>query len=457
MLIHTFFTPGLSIYSYFIGDLSSKRAVIVDPTRDVEPYIAFARHQGFLITDITETHVHADFVSGAKELKHRLGGEPVIRCSALGGVEWIPAYSEQDVMNREKIQLGSVSLEAWHMPGHTPEHLIWLCYDETRSMHIPCLALTGDLLFVGSVGRPDLLGEEETEELTWRLYISLLTTLPRLPDFLEIFPGHGAGSLCGKGLSPRASTTLGYERAFNPFLAVKSFDNWVKNLLKDVPAAPINFQRIKKINVKGAGLLSEIKPLARKPELIIDTRMPEIFAKSHIKDSINVPIGDAFCNWVSSVLDEEISLGIVGDSQEQISLAIYYLRLIGFDEITMQFVWDENPDKEFSLESLPLMDVVTLQRNIQDSAENLYILDVRTPLEWKAGHINEANQIELALLKSSIDSIPRDSRIAVICGSGYRASLAASLLKKMGYRDVANIQGGMSAWNKAKLPVVQNE
>lgn len=192
-----------------------------------------------------------------------------------------------------------------------------------------------------------------------------------------------------------------------------------------------------------------------KPEFMIDTRPPEIFAKSHIKDSINIPFGKNFCNWVNFVLPENISVGVVADSQSQIDLAIYNLQQMGHDRIAMQFIWDDNrASKEFIVDCLPLMDVFTLQHRIQNAPNKLYILDVRTDSEWAAGHIKEAHHIELPFIRSNIDSFPKDSTLAVTCESGYRASIVASLLKKRGYQDVTNIQGGMAAWKKAKFSTI---
>lgn len=445
MLLHTFYTPGLSIYSYLIGDLHTKRAVIVDPTREIEPYIKFAEKEGLNITDIAETHVHADFVSGAKELKQRLNNKPIIHCSALGGEEWIPNYADKRVMNGDEIDLGGVRLQALHTPGHTPEHIIWLCYDQRRSQETPCLALTGDLLFVGSVGRPDLLGKSETAKLAKQLYHSLFDILAPLPDFLEIYPAHGAGSLCGKGLSARSSSTLGYERLFNPFLVKRPLEKWEELLESDIPAAPANFQRLKRVNLQG--------PMKKTSDssLFIDVRSPEQFAKAHIAGSINVPLGHSFCNWIGSVISQETSFGLVVERQEQLPDLIAKLHLIGFDVIGQQLIWDESHLKtQFSIETLPLVDVDTLAEKLSQQ----YVLDVRTPAEWHAGHIPGAHHLELALVSENLNQIPKEEAIAVICGSGFRASIIASLLKRNGYQNVANVRGGMNAWNNANQPVI---
>lgn len=454
MFLHTFYTPGLAIYSYLVGDKKTKRAVIVDPTRDIESYIKFAQNEGLEITDIAETHVHADFVSGSKELKQRLQGKPIIHCSALGGEKWIPKYADKHVMNGYEINLGCVRLQAVHTPGHTPEHIIWLCYDQMRSNQTPCLALTGDLLFVGSVGRPDLLGKEETAKLTQQLYHSLFDILCSLPDFLEIHPAHGAGSLCGNGLSARPNSTLGYERLYNPFLLKQPIEKWREKLESNMPAAPANFQRLKRVNLQGPTMKSEKQSLANQPQLFIDVRDPELFAKAHIAGSVNVPFGSSFCNWVGSVISQDTHFGLVVGNSEHLDDIVNKLHLIGFDHITHKLVWDESDLKtQFPIETLPLIEVETLAEKLQHQKPPPYVLDVRTPGEWQGGHIPSAHHLELAIVCENISQIPKEANVCVICGSGYRASIIASLLKRNGYPHVANVRGGMNAWHKAKLAI----
>lgn len=442
MFLHQFYTPGLAINSYLIGDTNVGHAAIIDPTRDVDRYIDFTQKQGMKITHILETHVHADFVSGAKELKARLKGKPLIHCSAMGGEAWTPSYADKKVRSRDTVDVGSIRLQALHTPGHTPEHIIWLCFDLMRSSEIPCLAFTGDLLFVGGVGRPDLLGKNVEKQLALQLYKSLFDEIDALPDFLEIYPGHGAGSLCGKGLSARPTSTLGYERKFNPALFKLPIVQWISNLLKDTPAAPINFQRLKQLNLVGPSL--EIDVPEKAPKVIIDLRHPEVFAQGHMKRSLNIPYGGTFCNWVSSMLAENVAIELVGESREQIDAAAANLFLIGFDRVMGNIAKGD--------ERLPLETVEGLYEKIQ-AGESPYIMDVRTPMEWQAGHIAKAEHIELADVPRKLEEIPKTGSIAVICGSGYRASIAASLLKKSGFGQVANVKGGMTAWRQAGLPI----
>ena len=250
MFFQRIFTPGLAINTYLIGDEKSKRCAAIDPTRHVVPLIIQAQNAGLEITDILETHVHADFVSGSRELKHQLNDKPRIFASGLGGAKWIPAYADTVVVKDTKIQMGDLRLEAIHTPGHTREHLMWVCYDESRSQKSPWFAFTGDCVFVGSIGRPDLLGKEEMDALAPQLYKTIFETLAPFPDFLEIFPCHGEGSLCGKALKSRATSTLGFERLYNIYFKIEREVDWINRLKKEWMPAPDYFKRLKLLNVQ---------------------------------------------------------------------------------------------------------------------------------------------------------------------------------------------------------------
>src|SRR5439155_23905981 len=247
MFFHQRFIPGLAIASYMVGDEKAKEVAVIDPTRDVDEYIRVAKDEGLRITQILETHVHADFVSGSAELKARLKGEPVIHVSGMGGKEWTPPYADQ-VAQREghEVKVGSLRLAAMHTPGHTPEHVSWALFDDSRSKETPWLIFTGDFLFVGDVGRPDLLGEEARKALAHQLYQSVFEKLPPLADFTEIFPAHSSGSLCGKALSSRRSSTIGFERRFNGSLRPMAEAQWIERLLSGMPLAPPCFRRMTK-------------------------------------------------------------------------------------------------------------------------------------------------------------------------------------------------------------------
>ncbi|HEV8051533.1 MAG TPA: rhodanese-like domain-containing protein [Parachlamydiaceae bacterium] len=461
MLIRSFFTPGLFINSYLIFDEETKRAAVVDPTRQIEIYLAQALQNKVVITDIIETHVHADFVSGAAELKAALEGKPVIHCSGLGGEEWIPAYADHVVQNRDTFNLGSIRLEALHTPGHTPEHLIWVVYDEKRSPTVPELAFTGDLLFVGSVGRPDLLGEEAREVLAKQLYRSLFAVLYALPDFLEIYPAHGGGSLCGKSIGMKLTTTLGYEKKCNPWLIPQDYRRWLDSLELNSLPIPDYFARMKQINVKGIdeNRSRELPPVltveqARKSlaaDFVADLRRPEDFAAGNIKGSINIPVTLSFTLWAGVFLPADRDIVLVVDNLDDVPGVVQLLNFVGLDRISgvIDVGHWKIGDRTELLKPSPMMDVGTLQAE----NKNVYLLDVRNDQEWDSGHIEGAHHLELIKVPQALNEIPLDKPIAVICHSGNRASIIASLIERERGGEVFNVKGGMEAWHKVKYPV----
>ncbi|WP_068470973.1 MBL fold metallo-hydrolase [Candidatus Protochlamydia phocaeensis] len=464
MFFQRIFTPGLSIYSYLIGDEKTKRCAVLDPTRLVAPYILAAENAGLTITDIMETHVHADFVSGAKELKDQLNGKPCIHASGLGGKEWIPAYADHIVAQGDQVKLGSIRLSVLHTPGHTPEHIMWTVYDDTRSAIVPWFTFSGDCLFVGSVGRPDLLGPEHFNTLAKQQYHSLFKTLAPLPDFMEIFPSHGAGSLCGKSLSGFATSTLGYERKCNPYLQRQSEEQWVQTVKSEALPIPPYFKRLKKINVEGPSLLRDltVKAVKEQKELegmfLLDVRHPEHFARCYLEGAINIPLTSSFCQWAGWLVPEAVPLAIITGRENRISEVIDQLRLIGFDQPIYTFAMKE--EEECTAQHLSCFAYISAEDLMQRQKENeanVYILDVRTPAEWNAGHIPTAHHIELNKLYECMHHIPHDCLVVALCRTGFRASTAASLLKKYGFSQVANVKGGMQAWEQMKFPMLPAE
>ncbi len=427
MFFQRIVTPGLALHTYLIGDEVTKRCLVIDPSRLVAPYIVMAENAGLLITDILETHVHADFVSGAKELKQQLNGKPTIHVSGMGGEKGVPAYADHSVQNGECINSGSIRLQAVHTPGHSPEHLIWLCYDETRSLDTPWFALTGDLLFVGSVGRPDLLGKGEFRDLARQLYYSLFDVLAPWPDFIEICPAHGAGSLCGKALNERATSTLGYERRFNPYLEKKPEDQWIAAIQKELLLEPTYFARLKKLNVTGAPLLSTltVEPFLEKQGqdslFLLDVRHPEIFAHSHLPNAVNIPLSSSFYTWIGELVPPDSPLVLITTHENQLADTINKLRLVGLDQPIYTYPFPVTKDEKIkSYHSFSLLTVETLNEQQKNQKNDLYILDVRTPLEWQTGHIEGAHHIELNFLHQNRHQIPHNCLIAVVCRTGIK-------------------------------------
>lgn len=468
MLLHQRFIPGLAINSYLIGDERTGEAAVIDPTRDVDDFLDFARDNGLHIRHILETHVHADFVSGSRELKARLHDEPVIACSGYGGKDWTQPYADQSLKEGDTIQIGSLRLGVIHTPGHTPEHITISLTDTTRSAEVPWLLLTGDFLFVGDVGRPDLLGEEAQKQLAHDLYRSVFEKLPAVSDFTEIFPAHGAGSLCGKALSSRRSSTVGYERRFNPALREKPEEQWVRDLLGGMPLAPPYFRRMKKVNKEGPAILGLELPGQRRWSakevhervcehcLIVDVRSKEAFAAAHIPDAINIPFGPNLPTWAGWVLPYDHPTMLVLDDPTQMAAVTTHLIRVGFDNVQgyLEGGMDSWETAGYPLTTLPIISVHDLNKRLNDR-QKFTVLDVRTEGEWNSGHIDGAIHIHGGKLQERFAEVPRDKPVAVVCGSGYRASIAASFLQREKYEAVSNVIGGMAAWNAAGLPTVK--
>ena len=466
MFLHRRFVPGLAAASFIVGDEKAKVAAVIDPLRDVEEYIQVAREKKLTITHILETHVHADFASGARELKAALKGAPKIVCGAEGGPEWTPAYADIKARDGEEILLGSLKFKGIHTPGHTLEHMTWALYDTTRSGDEPWLLFTGDFIFVGSIGRPDLLGAEAQKQLASELYQTVFGRASKLPDFAEVYPGHGAGSLCGKAIGSRDSSTVGYERRFNDSLRQKPEQEWIASVMKDMPAAPPYFARMKKLNVFGPPVLGgrerwpgraalapqQVQELTgRQDVLVLDTRAKEAFAAAHIAGSLNIPLDNNLSTWAGWVVPGDKKIVLVLDSAGDLDTVLTHLIRVGFDNIEGYLdgglpAWE---NAGLATDSFEVISAPMLAQRMKGEPRPM-VLDVRTPGEWDSGHIEGATNIHAGLLERRLGEIPRDRPIAVMCGSGHRASIAASLLKRHGYKDVSNVAGGMTAWNASQ-------
>jgi hydroxyacylglutathione hydrolase len=456
MFFQQILNPDLSIYSYVVGDIKTKHCAVIDPPRLIEPFIELTKRSRLQISYILETHVHADFVSGAKELKNYFNEEPIICCSAMGGPEWIPQYAENLINDGDEIRLGTLKLKALHTPGHTPEHITWLCYDDGFHQNTPKIAFTGDMLFVGAVGRPDLLGEQSLPQLCKELYQSLFVRMAPLPDAVEVYPAHGAGSLCShSNIGTAASSTLGSERRHNPELAKKPEERWIEELRKKISSPPQAFRRIKQINLQGAPLLKTLhkpKPLSVQElkkmagAYTIDIRDPQNFAQGHLKGTINIPMGSSFANWAAMVVPDKIPLVLIVPEEHHVQKVVQVLWLMGFDDIPGYILWDDIAEN--AIQDVQTLSMVTVEE-VVEKIDELHIIDVRTPAEWNAGHIEGAQHLELVKFTQMLQDVPKDANIVVTCGSGNRSSIAASILQKAGTTQIAHLKGGMQAWKKA--------
>ena len=440
---------GLACFSYIIGCPQDGRAFVVDPKRDVDDYVSIAVKNGFAITGIIDTHVHADHISGGHELRARTGADIYIHEKA--GVD----YEHKPLHDGDRFDLGSVGIDIIYTPGHTPNSITLAITDKARG-NSPEIILTGDLLFVGSVGRPDLAGGELLDEQISNEYTSLHEKLGKLPDLVEVYPAHGAGSLCGAGLSAKPSSTLGFERATGPHFQL-SFDQFKAELTRTTPVRPKNFSYIIDQNKKGPILLKDLPPVEHYDvnalkqfmeagKTLIDLRDAASFGGAHVPGSINIGLSPQVANWLGTVVDPEGDLVLLGSKKSDIDEALLQFRRSGFDQIVGYFIgiaeWVAHGEETGTL---PQLSVHGLKRLITQD-DNHSVIDIRTDQEWSAGHIKEAQHIPIQqIIENGLDS-GKEEHISLICGSGYRSNIAGSLLKAQGYTRINSVIGGMNAW-----------
>jgi hydroxyacylglutathione hydrolase len=458
MTIDRFETPGLAQYSYIIS--SQGRSVVVDPIRDTDRYLRFLKERGLTLSAIVETHIHADFASGAKALAEATGA-----ALALSGYDEGEHY-QYDMPHRplrtgDNVQVGTVRVEALHTPGHTPEHLSFVLYDMERSNTEPLAIFTGDFLFVGSVGRPDLLGEEAKLGLAHELFQSLHGRLEALPDSVQVYPGHGAGSLCGTGMSERAESTLGYERRTNHLFSLTE-EAFVAEILASVPPMPTYYPRMKELNARGADAFdaipganalspSEVEALmAEKDVWVLDLRRPEAFGGAHIRGSINIGAGQNLSLWAGWLLNAKNRIVLVGEQGDDEESRRGLVR-VGLDNITgfLKAGMSSWINAGLAFERTTQLST----EEVRDRSKDTLVLDVRSDAEWKTGHIAGATHIMLGDLPQQAQKLPKDRPIVCVCGSGYRSSIAAGGLAKNGFPSVESMDGGMAAWNKRKFAI----
>ena len=472
MILSRFHDPKLAQTSYLVACGRAKEAIVVDPNRDAEQYVRAADSEGVRIAHIAETHIHADFVSGARELATRTDAR--LYLSAEGGPVWSYDFASSDnavlLYGGDHIDVGDVRLSVVHTPGHTPEHLTFLVTDRAAADE-PMGALTGDLLFVGDVGRPDLLERaakvEGTMRESARALFASLRRFATLPDWLQIWPGHGAGSACGKGISPMPHSTLGYERRFNWAFAVKDEEEFVRLVLEGQPDPPAYFAEMKRVNKRGPRVLgglprpahldaSRLATRLSSGATIVDTRATTLFAAGHIPGTINIPLNKSFSTWAGSIVpyEQDLCLIIDGDVEARASEAARDLAMIGLDCVAGYFgpealsAWERNG----KLSTIPQIRAAELAPLV--SKGEVAVIDVRNASEWQTGHIPEAPNVPLATLAERIAEIPRDRTIVVHCQSGARSAIAASVLRARGVERVVNLTGGFTEWRDAELPVV---
>jgi hydroxyacylglutathione hydrolase len=468
VLFERFDDKGLAQYSYAVGCRQCGETAIVDPRRDVDVYLEFAAARKVEIGYVLETHIHADFASGARELAERTGARLLLSGHDRGELYEV-RFPHEDLKDRDAIQVGSARIVARHTPGHTPEHLSFVVYDMNRTSATPMLMLSGDFVFVGSLGRPDLLGEEAKRALAEQLYESV-RGLEDLPDGLEIHPGHGAGSMCGSGMSERPFSTLGFERVANPYLKKGlERDEFLARILGNPPPFPPYYRRMKTVNSEGPpilGVLPGLRPiavdqfrrLAGEGHVVIDLREQVAYGAGHIPHAFGVGAGTDLSTWASWVVPYDRPMLLVDGEGSTIDSAVRSLVRVGLDRVEGYLdggmgAWT---GAGLPVERTPQLSPAELHDRLQ-RGEPIRVVDVRSDGEWRTGHIQGARHIMGGHLKDRVEELRGgDAPIAIVCGQGYRSTVAASVLERAGIGPVFNVTGGMVAWEKAGLPVAQD-
>lgn len=461
MYFEQFYLGCLAHASYLLA--SGGEAVVVDPQRDVELYLKAAEQHGVTIRHIFESHLHADFVSGHKELAARTGATIYMGAQAGATFPHVP------VRDGFELKFGQASIRVLETPGHTPESICLVVTDQEKSP-APWAVLTGDTLFIGDVGRPDLSPWQTPTELAGLLYDSLHNKLLKLTDNVLVYPAHGAGSLCGKNMRAERSSTIGTERLTNYALQIRSREEFVVQLTSNLPARPEYFLKDAEINRTGAAALADLPPLrvltpaelkARLSagEIALDVRPGDEFAAGHVPGSVNIALSGQFASWAGTVLGlaaHPVLIAGTDDESSDAQLEEARLRLtrVGIEVLDGYLAGGVAAWKQAGFPLVTISQVTADELNVRLKSREVQVLDVRREPEWDAGHIENAVWWPLDNFKVSPPEIDHDVPIAVHCKGGYRSMIASSLLQRAGFKQVINLVGGFDAWQQAKLPTV---
>jgi len=461
MYFEQFYLGCLAHASYMIG--SESIAAVVDPQRDVEIYLDQARKNGLRIEHVIETHLHADFVSGHRELAARTGAK--IYLGARAGAQ----FPHVALLDGDEIRFGQCRLQFLETPGHTVESICVLVTDLERSPE-PSAVLTGDTLFIGDVGRPDLSPGYTPQQLAGLLYDSLQQKLLSLPDDLRVYPAHGAGSLCGKQISAERYSTIGQQRATNYALQVASREEFVRMLTAALPERPGYFAGDAELNRTGARPLAELPPvpaldadaalrLQARGALVLDTRTAAQFGAGHVPGSVHIALSGQFAAWAGTLIGLETDLVLVAEDSGGVDEARVRLARVGIERVIGYLAGGMEGWKRENLVSdeVPQISVQDLDRLLRDKQEEIQLVDVRRPAEWEEGHIQSATPMPLSQLVATMGELDGGRLIAVHCQGGYRSSIATSLLQRAGFPRVLNVKGGFDAWRAAGLPAAKTE
>jgi len=456
MYFEQFYLGCLAHASYLLA--SEGEAVVVDPQRDVELYLKAAAEHGATVRHIFETHLHADFVSGHRELAARTGAKIYMGAQSGATFEHVP------VSDGFELKFGKVSIRVLETPGHTPESICLVVTDAEKSS-APWAVLTGDSLFIGDVGRPDLSPRHTPAQLAGLLYDSLHTKLMSLPDSVLVYPAHDAGSLCDKIMRSQRSSTIGTELLPNYALQITSREEFIRQLTSNLPARPEYFAKDAEINRTGAAALSDLPPLGglspseldgmlKAGEIALDVRPMDEFAAGHVPGSVNIALGGQFASWAATVLGLASHPVLIAETDAQIEEARIRLARVGIEELDGYLAGGVAAWKQ-SGQPLAIVAQIGAQELEQRlGAGKVQVLDVRREPEWDAGHVEGAAWWPLDNFRVSPPEIDHEVPLAVHCKGGYRSMIAASLLQRAGFRNVINLIGGFDAWQQANLPIV---
>jgi hydroxyacylglutathione hydrolase len=477
MILRRFYDRELAQASYLIACSKSHAAVVIDPNRDVAQYLAAAAEERVKITHVTETHIHADFVSGARELAARTGATLLL--SGEGGTDWQYGFAGDAgavlLRDGDAFSVGHVRFDARHVPGHTPEHLAFVVTD-TATSDKPVGVVTGDFVFAGDVGRPDLLERAANvsgsmDEMA-RLLFRSLARFRELPDYLQLWPGHGAGSACGKGLGALPSTTIGYERVSNWAFAIDDEATFVAEALRGQSEPPRYFARMKRLNRDGPPAWNAAAPFTRvggddvlrriaAGSVAIDVRTGPAFVSGHVPGSLGIAVGTSFSKWAGSLVSDDAPIVLIDDTpagapepSDRIRRAHHVLMLIGMDLATEWAGADALETARRTATGLEATREVAPRDLVK--RRDAQIIDVRDQSEWLGGHIEGARLLPLASLSRHMNHIDRNAPVVLHCQGGGRSITAASLLRANGFTDVSHLAGGADAWTDAGLPLIRD-
>ncbi len=459
LVFKTIQTEGIAELSYLIGDDDEGVAAVFDPRPDCDVYVDMARQAGLAITHIFETHIHADLVSGSRELCARVESAKIF-ASNEGAAEY--GFEHEEVNDGDRFAFGELLVIARHTPGHTPEHMSYLLADADHPDDAWGI-LTGDSLFVSSAGRPDLLGEKHTKQLAEQQFRTLRDFYLKMPDHVMIYPNHGAGSPCGADIGDRLTSTIGYERRFNTFLQFDEVQKFTEYALATAPPVPKYYPVMKKVNAQGPRVLGNLprvpglppkafkEAIEKRSGVLVDVRTMLAFGGGHIPGALNIGGSPILSIWAGWMLDPDEPILLALESENDLEQIVRLFIRTGYTKFAGYLVGGM---KAWDAAGFPLAEVGQMSvHELNKRARDLQIVDVRSPREWKNGHVPGARHIFLPELRKRIGEIDRSKPTAVYCGSGYRASIATSIMKPAGFEKLWNVPGSWEAWKKARLPV----